>query len=169
MHLISLPFLLLVWALAPAQAASPWGIPHEKEVVITGQVVDLICQLKKDCPPDCGAGRRQLGILTEDGRLRMVAKGAVDFANGVADLLPFCGKRIEADGLLVENPAITLFFVQRIRGNAAAEFEPAERFLKEWTARNGATNEWFRDDPGVKAVISEHGPLGIKGLTLPKP
>lgn len=162
-----LPLLLLI-AVPPAlRAAEPWGIPGEKVVVLNGVVVDILCHLKKDCPAGCGGGRRQLGILDGEGRLRMIAKGQVDFANALPDMLPYCGKRVDADGLLIENPAITLFFVQRVRAEGAAEFEPSERFLKEWTARNGATTEWFRDDPEVKAVISRNGPLGIPGLTLP--
>ncbi|PPD15047.1 MAG: hypothetical protein CTY25_08095 [Methylobacterium sp.] len=167
MRIVGLSLLLLVAALLPARAADPWGIAGEKEQVVIGQVVDVLCHLKKDCPANCGGGRRQLGIVDAEGRLRMVAKGQVDFANAVPDLLAYCGKRIEADGLLIENPVITLFFLQRIRHEGSADFQPAERFIQEWTARNGASSEWFRDDPETKAIIGEVGPLGIKGLVPP--
>ena len=50
---------LAVLAPAVAQAAEPWGIPHEKPVVLKGRVVEALCHLKGVCAPDCGAGKRQ--------------------------------------------------------------------------------------------------------------
>ncbi|WP_166443733.1 hypothetical protein [Rhabdaerophilum calidifontis] len=162
------PLLFALLALAaPAMAAEPWNIPHEKAVVLKGRVVDMLCQLKGDCPPGCGAGRRQLGILAADGKLRLVAKGNIDFAGAVRDLVGFCGREIEADGLLVENPAITLFFVQGIRTAPDQPFTPADAFLREWTARNGAAAEWFRADPEARRIIAADGPYGIRGLQPP--
>ncbi len=158
-------------ALAPvvAQAAEPWGIPHEKPVVLKGRVVEALCHLKGVCAPDCGAGKRQLGILEADGRFRLVGKGQVDFAGAAPDLAGFCGREVEADGLLIENPAITLFFAQGVReAGSTAPFTPTERFKTQWEARNGAAPEWWRADPESHAIIAETGPLGIKGL-VPKP
>jgi len=153
---------------APAVAAEPWGIPHEKAVVLKGRVVDALCQLKGRCAPDCGAGRRQLGLVLADGTFRLVAKSNIDFAGAIPDLIAHCGREIEADGLLIENPAITLFFVQGIRTDAALPFTPAERFKTDWEAKNGAAEEWWRADPQANKLIAEDGPFGIKGL-LPKP
>ena len=162
--------MLLALCVAPtrAPAAEPWNIPHEKPVALKGRVVDVLCQLKGRCAPDCGAGKRQLGLVLADGTYRLVAKSNIDFAGAIQDLAGFCGREIEADGLLIENPAITLFFVQGVRTDAALPFAPAERFKAEWEARNGKAEEWWRADRQANSIIAQDGPLGIRGL-LPKP
>jgi hypothetical protein len=164
-----LPLLAaLTMATTTARAAEAWGIPHEKPVALKGRVVDALCHLKGRCAPDCGAGKRQLGMVLADGTFRLVAKGNVDFAAAIPDLIGFCGREIEADGLLIENPAITLFFVQGVRTDPAQPYAPAERFKTEWEAKHGKAEEWWRADPQANRLIAEDGPFGIKGL-LPKP
>ena len=163
--IIALPLTLT----GAANAAEPWGIDHEKIAQFTARVVDVACTLKGDCPPNCGDGRRQLGLLTEDGKLRMAAKGSTDFAGAVHDLLPYCGKTIEVDGLLIENPAITIFMAQRLREGADKPWIATTRFDADWEARHGKSEQWFRDDPLVKEVIAEDGVLGVKGLAPPTP
>ncbi|CAN1541863.1 hypothetical protein MCEMSEM23_01797 [Rhabdaerophilaceae bacterium] len=160
--------LALLVAAGPVLGAEAWNIPHEKIAVLKGRIVDVLCTLKNDCPADCGAGRRQLGLLQADGKLRLIAKGNVDFAGAVVDLQPFCGQEVELDGLLVENPAITLFFAQGLRSKPQDAFAPVDKFLSEWTKRNGPAAEWWRKDPTANALIAEDGPFGIKGL-MPAP
>ncbi|MGX1787627.1 hypothetical protein ACWIGM_12835 [Bosea sp. NPDC055332] len=155
-------------ATAPAVAAEPWNIPHEKQAVLKGRVVDALCQLKGRCAPDCGGGRRQLGLVLADGTFRLVAKSNIDFAGATADLSPYCGRAVEADGLLIENPAVTLFFVQRLRERPDQDWIVAERFKVGWEARNGKAEEWWRADPEANRIIAADGPFGIKGLQ-PKP
>lgn len=157
----------LVLLAAPARAGETWGIPHERLTILAGTVVDVLCVLKGDCPPSCGGGRRQLGVLIRDGTLRLVAKGNIDFASPAADLLPYCGKEVEIDGLMVENPHVTLFFAQGVRpAGSAVPFEPADRFLERWKARTWLhdAEEWWRADPDANRIIAEDGPYGIKGL-----
>lgn len=155
-------------AAAPATMAGElWNIPHEKSVVLKGKVVDALCLLKGRCAPDCGGGKRQLGLAMADGSFRLVAKSNIDFAGAIRDLIGYCGREIEADGLLVENPAVTLFFVQAVREGPAQPWIPAERFKADWAARNGKAAEWWRADPEANRLIAEDGPYGIKGL-LPK-
>ena len=154
---------------APASAADGWGIEHEKIVEITGRVVDIACTLKADCPPDCGAGTRQLGLLTPDGKLRAVVKGPVEFAGPVRDLAPFCGKTVQIDGLLIENPAINIVMVQNMRERADQPWTRAEAFSKDWEKANGKAEEWYREDKLVKQVIGEDGVYGVKGLVPPPP
>jgi len=153
---------------APAISAETWNIPHEKAAVLKGRVVDALCQLNGRCAPDCGGGKRQLGLVLADGTFRLIAKGNIDFAGAVPDLIGYCGRDIEADGLLIENPAITVFFVQGVRTDPALPFTPTERFKAEWETRNGQAAEWWRADPQANRIIAEDGPFGIKGL-LPKP
>lgn len=159
-----LPLLLALVAVPSAQAAQPWGIGHEKPVIVAGKVVDLPCALTGDCPADCGAGRRQLGILTPQGKLLPAVKGDVFFAGAVQDLLPYCGGRVMADGLLIENPKATLFFVQNVRGSTRETWKPAKAFLDWWRARYGSSDRWWEDDPRVRSELERSGVLGIPGL-----
>ena len=160
---------LAAFVSSPLRAAEAWGIEHEKVVEITGKVVDLVCALKGDCPPDCGAGKRQLGLLTPDNKLRAVVKGPVEFAGPVHDLKRWCGKTVQVDGLLVENPAITIVQIQNIRESAEKPWAKALAFEEDWQAANGKAEEWYREDKLVKQVIGADGVFGIKGLNPPPP
>ncbi len=162
--LLWLPLLLALVAPGFAAAAQKWGIAHEKAVNLRGQVVDLLCELTGDCTPDCGAGRRQLGLLTSEGTLYPAVKSNVFFAGATLDLLPYCGREVTVDGLLIENPAMTLLFVQNLRGSGREEWKPARAFIEDWERRNGPAREWWREDPKVKAVIARDGVFGIPGL-----
>lgn len=167
-HLRLVGALLLATATAPvpALAAEPWGLENEKVVEIEGEVVDLACAVAGDCVAGCGEGRRQLGLVTAEGRLLPLAKGLVNFANGVPDLLPYCGRKVRVDGLLIESPAMPLLFVQNLRDGADAPWRPATAFERDWKAANGGADaaEWFRADPGVKSAIGAGGVYGIPGL-----
>ena len=156
--------LLLAVAAPGARAADGWGLENERLLELRGKVVDLLCELTGDCPEGCGQGKRQLGILTAEGRLIPAAKDNVFFAGAVPDLLPLCGREVHADGLLIENPAMPLYFVQYLKPAPDAEFIPTDAFLAEWTARHGEAEEWWRADPTVKGVIEKDGVLGIPGL-----
>ncbi len=158
--------LALVLLLAPgaAFAAQTWGIPHEKPVVLRGEVVDLLCELAGECTPDCGGGRRQLGLVTAEGRLYPAVKGEVFFAGATLDLLPYCGREVMVDGLVIENPAMTLLFVQKLRGSSREKWKPARAFIEDWRRRNGPAREWWRADPLVREVIARDGVFGIPGL-----
>ena len=52
--------------------------PHTRFLTVpvefSARVVDIACTLKNDCPPDCGGGKRLLGLMTEDGKLRAAVK-----------------------------------------------------------------------------------------------
>lgn len=156
-----LPLLLVA---GPARAADSWGLENETVVEIEATVVDVACTLNGDCPAACGGGKRQLGLLTADGKLRLAAKGATNFAGATVDLLPYCGKVIFADGLLIENPALTIFMVQNLRLNKNEPLKPARAFQEAWTKAHGKADEWYRADPNVKKIIDADGVYGIKGL-----
>lgn len=162
-HLVAIA-LATTLASAPAHAAEAWNIPHEKAAVLKGKVVDALCHLAGSCAPDCGGGKRQLGLVLADGTFRLVAKSNVDFAGAIQDLAGFCNQEIEADGLLIENPAVTLFFVQGVRSDPTLPFAPAKRFKADWEARNGKSEEWWRADPEANGILAEHGPFGRKDI-----
>lgn len=151
-----------------AQAADPWGLKDEKLVSFKGKVVDILCMLNGSCPAACGAGKRQLGLVSTEDRLFIVAKSNTLFAGAARDLTPYCGKVIEIDGLLVENPAMPILMVQGIRTDSNQPFVSTEQFEKDWIAANGKADEWWRADPSVKATLAPGGVLGRKDLKWPK-
>jgi hypothetical protein len=159
---------LAAFALTPALAAEPEGLENERVATFPAKVVDLACELGGSCPPACGGGKRLLGLVDAAGVLRHATKGPVDFAGVVPDLLPFCGKTIEVDGLIIDNPKMKLFKLQRLRASAAEAWSDARGFESDWRKRNGPAEEWMRADPAVKAIIAADGVYGVPGLA-PKP
>src|ERR1051325_9886326 len=83
MRLLTLMTAALLAASSTAvSAAESLGIAGEALVQLKGTVVDVACEIAKECRPDCGAGKRQLGLRTLDGKLYPVAKSNVDFMGG---------------------------------------------------------------------------------------
>ncbi len=159
----------LVLLAGPAAAAEEWGIEHEQTARMTVTVVDIVCELTGDCPADCGGGKRQLGLLTGEGRLIPAVKNFDPFAGAVVDLLPFCGKETIVDGLLIENPHMPMFTVQfKKSAEPDGEWARGNWFVKEWAKANPdkPQGEWFRHDSRIAAKIERTGKLGIAGLEL---
>jgi hypothetical protein len=146
--------------------AESWGLQNEKAAVVSGEVVDIACRLTGDCPARCGGGERLLGILQADGKLILAGKnGQPLFTGAVQDLLPYCGKKVDADGLFVGSDKVTMFQIQFLREAGAANFTPADRWTKLWAERNpehaAAVDEWFHNDPGIAKQIEANGYLGL--------
>jgi hypothetical protein len=152
-----------------ARAAELWGLEHETIATFQARVVDLLCAVAGSCPADCGGGKRQLGLLTAEGTLRAAVKASSDFAGPVLDLQPWCGKTIMVDGLLVENPRMTMMFVQRLRERADQDWVTTDGYLHAFAARHGSSDDWMRRDPEVKALIAADGVFGIPGLKSKSP
>lgn len=152
-----------------ARAADSWGLANEKVATFRAKVVDALCGVTGDCPKDCGAGRRQMALLTQDGTLRLAVKGAFDFAGPVTDLVPYCGREIEVDGLLIEDPRIPMMFVQQVRVNPGDPWIPADSFGREWSAKHGDNQDWVRKDPTVREIIAKDGVFGVPGLRSKSP
>ena len=158
----------------PAFAAEGWGIAHEKVTRAEAKVVDIACEVTGNCVPNCGNGKRQLGLLFDNGKLVPVVKNNDPFAGAVADLIAFCNKRIVADGLLISNPKMPMFQLQFSRaapkGKPKGPWGRANKFSKDWAKANPgkAGNQWFRHDPQIKDAIAKDGVLGIPGLKPPK-
>ena len=160
---------LLVGATA-ARAGEEWGIEHEKAVRFEAKVVDILCELAGDCPADCGAGKRQLGLLKDDGTLIPAVKNFDSFAGATRDLIEFCGQRVVADGLLIDDPRIRLFVLQFKRLAPDGKWRRANWFIRDWAKAQGVkpgsetAQQWFYNDPTIKAVIERDGVFGIPGL-----
>lgn len=154
----------------PAHAADEWGIEHEEVARIEAKVVDIACELTGDCPPDCGAGRRQLGLLLDDGTLVPVVKNFDIFAGATHDLIDFCGKRIVADGLYIKDPLMPMFALQFKREAPDGKWSRANWFIKDWAKRHDVAADdekasaWYRHDEQIRQIIESDGVFGIPGL-----
>ena len=153
----------------PAHAAEEWGIDHERKVRFEAEVVDILCELTGDCPPDCGAGKRHLGLLTAEDRLIPAVKNFDPFAGTQADLAPFCGQRVIVDGLMIDNPKIPMFVVQfKKAAGPEGKWARGNWFTKAWAESHPGkdASQWFRHDGRIGAEIARAGKLGIPGLKL---
>jgi len=152
---------------APVRAAQSWGLPGEEIVRFDAKVVDVLCELTGNCSANCGGGKRQLGLLKDDGTLILPIKNRIPFAGAVEELIDFCARRVTADGLMVTNRGYTIFALQFVRAAPNGKWRGATRFQSKWAARNGVAadsataKQWFRNDPRVKALISRQGRLGL--------
>ncbi len=156
-----------------ARAAESWGLAGEQTARFEATVVDMLCELTGDCPADCGAGKRQLGLLKDDGTLVLPLKNQVIFAGGAAELIGYCARRVVADGLMVSNRGYSVFALQFVKGAPDGKWRRANRFLPKWAAENGVgpksltARRWFENDPRVKDLIARDGKLGL-GLEADK-
>ncbi|MBZ0216196.1 MAG: hypothetical protein K8F25_06580 [Fimbriimonadaceae bacterium] len=150
----------------PVLAAESWGIANEKITRADVKVVDLLCEVTGNCVDDCGAGKRQLGLLFDDGRLVPVVKNFDIFAGATVDLIQFCGQRITADGLLIENETMPLFALQFKKPLPDGDWSRANWWGGEWSKANGGkpSNNWYTVDPLVLSTIESDGVFGIPGL-----
>lgn len=149
-----------------ASQAQSWGLSEERLAVLAGTVVDVRCELAGDCPPGCGGGGRQLGLLTDAGKLVLVAKNGQPLFNGaVPDLLPFCNQAVEVDGLMTGHGGVEFYQVQLIRPAGESDWEKANRWTEAWAAANpdiaDGEGPWFRRDPRVTQRIQQNGYLGL--------
>ena len=173
-HIFCLIALLITPALAHAQdfsansKAKPWDLEGEQPALFEARVVDLLCELTGDCPTDCGAGKRQMGLVrTADNVLVLAIKNSqAAFSGAAADMALYCNQTVEVDGLLIDNPdlgARNVFMVQKVR-TAEGDWVKANKFTKLWAKEYPdakGKGSWFRRDPRIKAMIAEKGYLGL--------
>ncbi|MDP7546829.1 MAG: hypothetical protein QGF20_06010 [Alphaproteobacteria bacterium] len=167
MKAIAFIFAFAVLAFTPAAfAAEKWGIDGEEKARFEAKVVDIACELSGNCPANCGGGKRQLGLLRDDGSLLLVAKNFDIFAGAAVDLIGYCGRRIVADGLLIKSPKMPLFALQFSRLAPDGKWGRANKFTKAWSKANGAKkgSQWFRNDVRIRDEIAANGVFGIPGL-----
>lgn len=149
--------------------AKSWNLYAESPARFEAKVVDITCEITGDCPADCGGGTRQLGLVRAgDGVLVYPNKNNQPIFSGAAsELQPFCGKAVEVDGLMITDPDINaqnIYLVQKIREVGAPEWVKANRWSKDWEAKNpGAAGKgaWYSRDPRVIAQISANGYFGL--------
>lgn len=150
--------------------AEELGLSGEVKATFSGKVVDILCELSGDCPPNCGDGLRNLGIVrASDNTLVMVSKNSqFEFNGGTDDLLPYCGKMVDVDGLLLGDDTgveAKIYMAQFIRLTGDTEWIKTTRWTDAWKARNpdvaNGKGPWFRRDPRVLKQIDATGYFGL--------
>jgi hypothetical protein len=149
--------------------AESWNLYAEQPARFEAKVVDILCEITGDCPADCGAGKRQLGLLrTVDQALVYPNKNGQPLFSGAAnELLPYCSQQVEVDGLMLTDPDIgaqNIYQLQKIRAVGATDWVKANKWTKDWQAANPTItgkDPWYRRDPRVNAQIAATGYLGL--------
>ena len=150
--------------------AKTFGFQEEEKALFTGKVVDVLCELSGECADNCGNGNRLLGIVRDaDNKLILPLKnGQFSFNGPVEDLLPYCGKAVDVDGIMVGDAEVygsKFYMVQKIRDAGASEFRKANLWTKAWAKRNEEAAKkkgpWFRKDPRVLKQIEATGYFGL--------
>ena len=149
--------------------AKAWNLYGEEKALFSGKVVDMLCELSGDCPANCGNGNRQLGIVrAADNQMIPVLKNRQAAFNGATeDLLPYCNKNVDVDGLLVgEDEVVTakFYMVQFIREAGAEKWAKANKWTKAWRKKNPEAKgkgPWFRRDPRVLKQLAAEGHFGL--------
>lgn len=149
--------------------ASSWNLSAEKPAKFEARVVDILCELSGDCPENCGAGARQLGLVraADDVLVFPNKNGQPAFTGAAVELLPFCGTDVVVDGLLIDDPVLgarNIYLVQTITPAAGGETVKADRWTRVWADENpdaGGKGPWFRRDPRIIGQIEEEGWFGL--------
>ncbi len=156
------------YAFEEGSEARSWNLYAEIPARFEARVVDMLCEVAGACEDACEDGR-QLGLLrAADGVLVFPNKNAQPaFTGAAAELRPHCGRDVEVDGLLLDDPdlgATNVYLVQRIRALDAPEWTAANRWTRDWAEANpeaAGPGPWFRRDPRVAAHIAEDGWFGL--------
>jgi len=155
--------VLSACASGPGKIAS-WPITGAEQAALSGDVVDVLCELSGNCVEDCGAGSRQLGIKTDDNGLVLVGKNLTNYTGAVDELIGYCGRSVEINGLFTEHQGVRFFQVQNMR-EPGGQWIKATQFNQAWAERSGKgvglAGKWHRNDDRVDAVIAKDGRLGL--------
>ena len=173
--ILALPQAATAQDFSAGSEAESWNLYAEQPARFEAKVVDILCEITGDCAADCGAGKRQLGLLraVDNALIYPNKNGQPVFSGAASELLPYCGQQVEVDGLMISDPdigATNIYQLQKIRAAGAADWVKSNRWTKDWQAANPANTgkePWFRRDPRVNARIAASGYLGL-GLDTDK-
>ncbi|MEP1585917.1 MAG: hypothetical protein ABJR46_15545 [Tateyamaria sp.] len=148
--------------------AKSWNLYAEVPAKFDAEVVDVLCTLTGDCPDDCGAGKRQMGLVrSADGVLVLAMKNSqAAFTGAAVELAPFCGQTVTVDGLMLDDPELGANNVYLLQTIQVAGSDPikANKWTKNWAAEHPEAKgkgPWFRRDPRVNDIIAQDGYLGL--------
>lgn len=160
---------MLAQDFSAGSTAKSWNLYPEKKAFFKAKVVDPLCTLTGSCPDNCGSGKRQLALLrlSDNVMVLPLKNSQAAFTGAANELQPFCGKDVEVDGLLIEDPELfarNLYQLQKIRIIGDTKWTKANRWTKDWRAANPdakGKGAWFRRDPRIKATIAKDGYTGL--------
>lgn len=161
-----------IWLTAcatPAGEVDRWAISGVKVAELSGEVVDILCEVSGNCVDQCGSGTRQLGIKTTEGTV-LIAKDLNRYTGGAEELWPFCSQQLVINGQFTESGKARFFQVQNVR-TPNGPWMKTSRFLEVWAEKNGqpvaSANRWYTEDPRVKTILEQDGLLGLGPEVVP--
>lgn len=158
--------LLQVSCATPVGEVEAWPITAAEESQFSGEVVDIQCELSGSCAEQCGQGKHQLAVKSQNNELGtvLIAKNLTNYSGAADELWRFCGQQVELNGLFTEHRGVRFFQVQNVRARNQ-NWQRADKFLTEWQKRSGKSPEqakfWEEHDERVKAIIERDGRLGL--------
>ncbi|MEM7214568.1 MAG: hypothetical protein AAF423_03420 [Pseudomonadota bacterium] len=150
--------------------AKGFGFQEEEKATFSGKVVDILCEVAGNCVESCGNGTRLMGIVrAADNKLILPLKNAQLAFNGpVDDLVPYCNKDVDVDGVLVGDAEVynaKFYMLQFIREAGAPEWNKAKLWTAAWKSRNpdvaSGKGPWFKRDPRVVKQVEANGYFGL--------
>ena len=161
--LLAIMALCLTACATPAGKVDRWGISGAEVAELSGEVVDVLCEVSGNCVDQCGSGTRQLGIKTEQGTV-LIAKDLNLYTGGAEELWPYCSQQLVVNGQFTESSNIRFFQIQNVR-EPGGPWMSTTRFLQIWAEKNGkpvsAATRWYRQDPRVNSILDRDGRLGL--------
>ncbi len=155
--------LLTACASGPGKIAN-WPITAAEQAALSGSVVDVLCELSGNCADNCGDGSRQLGIKTGDQGLILISKNLTNYTGAADELIGFCGRPVEINGLFTDHEGVRFFQVQNMR-EPGGQWKKATQFNQAWAKRSGKpvglAGKWYLNDGRVDEVLTKDGRLGI--------
>ena len=160
--LLLLPAVLTACA-TPVGEVDRWGISGVEVAELSGEVVDVLCEVSGNCVDQCGAGTRQLGLKTQESTV-LIAKDVNRYTGGAEELWPFCSQQLVINGQFTETDKTRFFQVQNVR-SPNGPWMKTSRFLEVWAEKNGkpltSANRWYLEDPRVTTILEQDGLLGL--------
>jgi len=126
----------------------------------------VLCELGGKCAQECGQGRRQLAIKSQENSkgIVLIAKNLNNYTGAAEELWPLCGQLVDVNGLFTEHRGVRFFQVQNIR-ESGGQWQKATKYLSAWIERSGKSAQqaknWQHRDERVKDILKRDGRLGL--------
>lgn len=147
----------------PVGQVKKWSISGSEVAELSGEVVDVLCELSGNCVDQCGAGTRQLAIKTEQ-RTVLIAKDLNFYTGAAQELWPYCNQQLVVNGQFTQTGNTRFFQIQNVRTPTGA-WMTTSKFLENWAEKNGESlskaEDWYRHDKRVNQILEQDGRLGL--------
>lgn len=159
--------LLLAGCATPVGEVESWPITGAEENQFSGTVVDVLCELNGSCANECGEGKRQLAVKSQDPTIGtvLVAKNLTNYSGAADELWQFCGQQVDVNGLFTDHKGVRFFQIQNVRATEGGQWQKATNYLNAWSERTGKSSQqaknWQDHDERVLGIIKRDGRLGL--------